>query len=1122
MTMAEIRYTEEQQAVLSAEGKIIVSASAGSGKTLVMIERMLKKILAGAQVDRMLALTFTNKAAAQMREKIRQSLIRRINAPEINEEERARLKQQLSRLPMAEISTIHSFCARFIRANFFLADVDGNFDIVSDDDADGKSMQSQALDQVFSELYETADPDFLALLSLYFRKKKDDAFKQELLRLYKQFRIRADYREELTRLQRGEGETFASVSADMLSRVRKDFAHIRAALQDSLPALRAMGNKITAARVEEVLSFLQLVDAAEGYYALCAIPMPKFSKKESVYKKDSDEKRKIIEKTDFYIGKIKDFFEKEAASVGTREEEEKRFVSARQTAERVAAVLLRFDAQYDAVKKERAKLDYNDLEHIALRLLSRPEVAEEMRSRFDYVFVDEYQDINPVQEKLISLVGGENIFLVGDVKQSIYGFRGSKSVYFTQKQSEYAAAGTSLHLSSNFRSADAVLSSVNRVFCRAMTPASCGIDYAAKPMRGGEGYGENPGRVTLHLLRKEETEKRERGVYSVIEEYMLARNNLTEDAQAREVLNIVEEELHGQIYDPDEKCMRSVRYGDIAVLARKNSKGIPAVLSCLAENGIPVSAAAQTNVCDFPEIRQITDILSLIDNAEQDIPLCSALLSAMGGLDNAALAAIRLRYQRRRGPFRRLVRAYARDFSDETASKLKAFFALLDKYVMFSHILSGGELIERLIAETGLETDWLSRDDGARRMERIRAFALLAQDKNVHDFLVYLKSLDYKVPVGENAGDDAVKVMTVHASKGLEFPVVILIDLNEKFHGADRKELLYSEKYGIAPRSYDLNNKLVFDNVLRRAIEEEADEEELKGELNILYVAMTRAKYSMHLVTDAEKSGKYADLHFASSFADFLPVELFADQVAEPYVARAPFERRQTLVTGGNEKLTETIVRSFRPAYPFAADVQLPVKSSASNLMRDAQGEEYYPVSRLVPDELSDAEKDGEDKTLVGTAYHAFLQYADFSADGEKELERLLRTGRLTSEQGALISAEKAKKILSMPVFKRLQDAQLFREQSFLVFLPANQILDTASEEDVLFQGFIDLLAVTPSGVEIVDYKYSARPAEAIRRHYAPQIKLYKKAAAKIMKIAEASIRATIVNIQTGEEIPMN
>ncbi len=1120
--MADIRYTDEQRAVLAAEGRIIVSASAGSGKTFVMIERMLEKILAGADIDRMLALTFTKKAAAQMREKISRRLIARLNEPGTGEEERARLKNQLSRLPMAEISTIHSFCSRLIRSDFFLADVDGSFEVMAEDDADGKSLQAQALDGVFSDAYEAGDADFLELLSLYYRKKKDAKLKEILLDLYRKLRVRADYRDVLARAGAGEGLSFGAIADELLARTQRECAYIGRAVEGYLPELEALGNKSTAELIVQMLSFIREVCAAKDYFAFCALPVPAFKRKESIRAEGRGREREIIEKVAFYRAALGDVIKENlGGAVSARETEEARCLQARQTAARLAEFLRRFDARYEELKRERGKLDYNDLEHIALRLLSVPRVAAETRARFDYVFVDEYQDINPVQERIISLVGGENVFLVGDVKQSIYAFRGSKSVYFTQKQAEFSAAGHSLFLTSNFRSADAVLSAVNRVFGRTMTKELCGIDYAARPMRGGEGYAGNPGRVAVHLVAEEKEEPRERGVYSVLEAYEAARGRAHGSAQAREILDIIEEELHGQIYDPDEKKFRPVRYGDIAVLSRKKEGAIAEIAAYLSENGIPVSAAAKTDICAFPEIRQVTDILSLIDNREQDVPLCSALLSAMGGLDNAELAAIRLRYSRRREPFRRCVRRYAEDLVDGTAQKLKNFFARLEKYVVLSHVLNAGELIERLIAETGTETDWLSRTDGARRLARLRAFALQAQDRNVHEFLVWLKSLEYRVPVGENAGDDAVKVLTMHASKGLEYPVVILTDLDAPFHGADRGEVSYSEAFGIAPKCYDGEKRLVYDTLLRRLIRMEEREEERKSELNILYVAMTRAKYSLHLVRGEKDAAKHSDPFYAKNYAALLPLDCFEGQVAPPYAARAPFERRQILVTGGSEELTEKIVRSFRPAYPHAAATELPVKTSASGILQaEGAGEEYYAVHRLV--EETEEGEGAADKTLVGTAYHAFLQYADFSADGAQELERLLRRNLLTAEQGKLISAKKAREILSMPVFRRLKDAQLFREQPFLVLLPAEEILGVPAKEEVLFQGFIDLLAVTERGVEIVDYKYSARTDADLRRHYAPQIRLYRKAAAKIMKIDERSVRAVIVNIQAGTEIPMD
>lgn len=1117
-----IKYTKEQQAVLDADGKIIVSASAGSGKTFVMIQRMLKKILSGGSVDRMLALTFTNKAAAQMREKIQKAVLSRLNEEDISEAERARLKEQLTLLPSAEVSTIHAFCARLIRSHFFLADVDGAFDIISDDDADGKSLQTLALEQVFAEAYEQKEEKFLRLLSVYFRKKKDARLKGIVLSVYKSLRVNYGYTAVLEHMRAGGDEAlFEKTVREIFRRVKEEASYLLSRIRPLRQELESLGNKNSLAVVCQLISFLELVLGQKDYFAFCALPMPAFNAKERVKKSTGERERELIDLTAYYKDATAGFAKEHLGGVANEAEEKRRLDKARELSALLAEYVLRFDEKYTALKKERAKLDYNDLEQIALHILEENEsVREEMRGKFDYVYVDEYQDVNPVQERIISLVSGENVFLVGDVKQAIYAFRGSKSKYFGMKQAEFEKVGSSLSLTSNFRSAEGILEAVNRVFNLAMTNEVCGIEYRDAPMQGGAGYDGEKGRVAVHLAPEKENEPVDRGIYSVEEEYFRTLQSPRENPLAREVLKIIDEELHQTYYDPDEKVFKGITYGDIAVLTRKKNADVSAIIRYLSENGVPVTTANKANVCDYPEIRQLIDILSLLDNREQDVPLCSALLSGMGGLNNAELAAIRVRYKDNKKSFRDCVRMYAGQFEDEIALKLKKFYDLLGRYVTLSHILSAGELTERLIAETGLETEWLSRGDGERRLARIRAFALAAQDKNVHEFLEYLKSLDYDLPVAENVGDNAVKVLTMHASKGLEYPVVILCNLESGFHGAERDEVLFSENYAFAPRCYDEEEKIVRGTLLRNLINMENREDELKGELNILYVAMTRAKYALHLVLSAKQSKKYSDAFYAQSHADFLPLSCFAGQIA-PAREIAPFERRQALVSAVDEREKEKILSVFHKPYPHAAATVLPVKTSASEMMSagtesGVAQEEYFSAHRLVP-----PEELGAEKNLVGTAYHAFLEHADFAAGGAAELERMKKSGVLPPEQLALLSPQKTEEILTMPVFKRLKDAELYREQPFLVTLPAREFFGGNSEENVLFQGVIDLLAVTKKGVEIVDYKYSSRSAAGIREHYAMQIKLYKKATARILKIDENTIRTTIVNIQSGEEIEM-
>jgi ATP-dependent helicase/nuclease subunit A len=542
------------------------------------------------------------------------------------------------------------------------------------------------------------------------------------------------------------------------------------------------------------------------------------------------------------------------------------------------------------------------------------------------------------------------------------------------------------------------------------------------------------------------------------------------------------------------------------------------------------------DLCSFPEIRQLTDILSLIDNREQDIPLCSALLSDMGGISNDDLVKIRLRYENNKKPFRECVRMYAEQFDDELARKLKRFYERLGKYNALSVTLSAGELTERLIADCGQEAKWMAMEGGGKRIAHVRAFVANMGDKNVHEFLQFLKESDNSLLVVDGGGENAVKVMTMHASKGLEFPIVILARLDKRFNTQDaREKCLYSDRYGIATHYYDEQRKVYYRTILFKAILAENDEEQLKEELNLLYVAMTRAKYGLHIVMK-EKKAKAEDPFYANCFADLLPASVFeaADGAGETMediedvedvediedvedvedIERRPFVERQLIIPPADKALTEQISSVLSVPYPRMADVTLPVKSSASGLMQ-AQ-DEYFTAYDFLPQE-----EPSDDLQEVGTAYHAFLQFARFSADGAAELERMVKNGILPEEQSRLLSPEKCKKILSMPVFQRLAGVQLFREQPFMVSLPAREMFDTDSERKVLFQGAIDLLAVPEGGVEIVDYKYSSRAAAGIREHYAVQIKLYKKAVAAIMHINESTIRATIVNIRSGEEIPL-
>ena len=1148
------RFTDEQRAAIEAQGKTIVSASAGSGKTTVMIEKIIRLIKSGCSVEEVLAVTFTKKAAAQMKEKLSKELIEAINAEETSTEKRAELKKRLSEVPSADISTIHSFCAKLIRSHFFIAGVDNAFKVIGGDDAEGKALKNAALDEVLDEGYESKDEKFLRLLSVYWRKKSDNALRKIFMTAYETLRNRADYREYLQRSGNYDEKTFDCVCADLFTRLKDKCAYYLGLLE----AERAYFEEIQALSQSklssELIECLQEICAAPGYFEACAVQKPKFTQNRSS-KNDDEIKREHIEKLAFLKTKVVKIFEDELEKTLSYQEELERFLQSGETAAALAEYLIKFDDAYAKKKTERGVLDYNDLEHKALELLKNETIVCEMQEKYRYVFVDEYQDVNPVQEEIISRLSGENLFLVGDVKQSIYGFRGSKSKFFVEKQREFEeTGGNNLAMTRNFRSADEVLNAVNTQFSLAMNLQTCNVDYSADSyMERGGRYALNSGKVRIHFLGKEEkTPIERRGVYSVKEK--TAKRGQSESLAAKTIRAIIEEERKHKIFDADLGEYRMAQYSDIAILSRKKQGQIAETVAALSAEGIPVSAAAAVNVCAYAEVKTLIDILSLIDNAQQDVPLCSALLSSMGGFSADELTLIRLAYKEETF-FRCACRKYAEEKSDMVAYKLRKFYEYFEKIRNLSRVLDTGELLTKLLSETRMEADFLSRENGVACMRRIHRFieeTAVPEPLCVHAFLERLRDLEYTVEYSENGGEDSVKALTMHSSKGLEYPIVILDNLSAPFRGVDHDEVFVEETYGLAPRAFDVVKMTKSSTLLRRLHEEKEASGAIADELNLYYVALTRAKHTLHMLF--EKPSVMPNVRYAKSFAEFTDFKVWKQYVEREETPDLPKQERTAFVFKPDETLTREIMDSFLWQYPHTGCENLPVKSSATALMTDdghttgaeikgfGQGsiKETLLTQGLFDDEASEK---GSTSVELGLAYHAFLERFDFSLlfdeNGEKASENVLKERILevvtrmreeNADEANLLDVEKLREILYNQVFFELAGMRLYKEQQFLVSLPIEKTYETydktafcgdAQKEETLFQGAIDLLAVGEDEARIIDYKYSRKGEEELRAHYMPQLKLYRLAVSKILGLDEGKIRCVIVNIYRGFQVDM-
>ena len=1095
-----VQMTEEQQLAVSSRGRVIVSASAGSGKTFVMIERLVALILGGEDVRHILAVTFTNKAAAQMRERLRTALLKGI--AEREGAERERLKEQLAALPLAEISTIHAFCGRLVRSYFYAAGVDPAFRITGTDNAEGMELSTRAMDAAFERAYAEGGVEFSALLDVWFRRRKDAKLKGIVKELHEKMRGLADYRAKLADM--GASDFFCEACETLAADIRRRADMVCTGLSDHGEEIEALGEKFTefALSLEDQLT--QIAQAGDLFdMQATAAQLPPLMRRPA--------RRNPTEEVSALIGFLagaKDLLadvRKDLSALAPREEEKARCQSAAALSRALAKLVIAYDDEYAREKADAGVLDYNDLEHCTLRLLENEQVRADLAQKYTAVFVDEYQDVNPVQEAILTRIAGDEVFLVGDAKQAIYGFRGSRSEFFEEKE---RFLPVSLRLSSNFRSAPAVLDAANRVFA----PLVDGY----VPMQGSDRYREHSGEVRLYSLPKEKADRAAPDrVYSVLEH----TGEEKPDPLGEKVAALVEGELGKTWFDADKGTEKKVTFGDIAVLTRRRGGEAGLVARALLSRGIPVTTAAEVNICDFFEARLLLDWLSFLDNPEQDIPFATALLSAVGNLTEADLTRVRLSPEGKGKTFRRACASFCTAHpSSPVAKKLTDFEARAAELRVHARIRTAAEVMNELLS-LGLEAQIAAKQGGTARLARVRRLIAEGEETDVNGFLSRLKATGYYLGFSESGGENSVKVLTMHASKGLEYPVVILAGTDVRFRGeSEQDEVIFTEKFLAAPKAFDVENKFAYTTLVRRASALISLAEERKQERNLLYVGMTRAKYRLHIILRERTGALFPALAMRGS--DFFDQSACADLFVQEEQEPRPAPPRRALVYRPDEEMKDEVLRVYEKPYAFEASTRLRVKSSATDLLREQKGEFLQKVKAGLGFLDEDEEFDGDTSKEAGIAYHAFLQHVHYGQDAGEELARMMREGELTPQQAALLKVENLRAILAIPCLAGLGGKRVLREQTFLMRLKACEIKADAPDDEIIFQGAIDLLVIG-GGYEVIDYKYSVLSDSALKEKYAVQIDLYKKAVARVAGVREEEVRAKIVNIARCREIDL-
>ncbi|MDD9147308.1 helicase-exonuclease AddAB subunit AddA [Sporolactobacillus sp. CQH2019] len=965
------RWTDRQwQAINECGHDVLVAAAAGSGKTAVLVERIIRKITdrrRRVNIDDLLVVTFTKAAAAEMRERIGRALEKEL----AEHPEDLFLRRQRTLLSKASIMTLHAFCMSVVKKYYYFLDLDPGFRLL--DETEAALLREEVLDDVLEKRYASDDPAFYRLADQYSGDRSDDALRRLIVRLYDFSRSNPWPDQWLDRMVKAYrlgsdvsiddfewiGDLKKALNRYVLSGIAalEEARHLcdetggpavyAGALDKDIAALRALAAQTGASWETLRFSFLNIV----------------FGKMPACKGRDVDAGLRD------QVKKIRDKVKKRIADLQQQwfaRSPQESIQDMRDMAPSVAllrALVQDFSALFKKEKRRRGLLDFSDLEHECLAVLRRegssPDneqpslVAEQYRARFEEVLVDEYQDTNRVQESIIQLItkdGGQggNLFMVGDVKQSIYGFRLAEPGLFTEKYRQFsdpAADGIKIDLSSNFRSRPEVIDGTNFLFRQVMDEATGGTDYDANAeLRCGASYpsGERP--VDLELI-----DRADRGENDGTDQDDPDATELEAAAIADRIRAMIGDGSGPafQVYDRSAGQMRAVRYRDIAILMRSANTSAAVMKDVLGQYGVPSYAELSKGYFDTVEVSVMLSVLQIIDNPYQDIPLASVLRSPIVGLDGDALARIRM--ADRAGAYYTAVKRYIRENGDSLADTLAGFLKKLSAWKSRSVSRPVSELIWQIYRDTGYYDYVGGLTGGTQRQANLKAFYDRAEQYEKTSFRGLFRFLRFIARMRENGGDlgearalseqeDVVRIMTIHKSKGLEFPIVFVAGLNKKFNLKDTAApALLHKTLGFGSLWIDPDQRQSVPTLLFLAIRERMKADAVAEEMRILYVAVTRAREKLILVSsvpDAKKKVHQwaAALHCrdwllpeyirgaVSSFLDWIGPCVIRHQSAEALHELAGGIPDRTAVSRDRSSWTVSMIAGVRMAADQAAE----------------------------------------------------------------------------------------------------------------------------------------------------------------------------------------------------------
>ncbi len=1177
-------WTDEQKQAINEKGSnILVAAAAGSGKTAVLVERIIKKVVEeGIDIDKLLVVTFTNAAASEMRERVLDAIYKKLDENPNDE----KLLRQITLLNKASICTIDSFCLEVVRNNFYeLENIAPNFRIA--DTTEIELLKQEVIEDIFEEKYENEDEDFSKLIHTYTSYRDDTPLKDLILKIYnyiqsnpfpekwlnekvEMFNIGNNLEDDFSTTPWGkvlleeiddelvDGISFLKSAAKILE-FNPDLEKFFQTIRNDIDMLNTLKSNLNSwDKAYEINTNLKFVTWPRN-------KVDSLEKDEAKSIRDSvKENLKVLDNILVCDSRTanQDIFDMYSILV------------------KLKNIILEFGEEFSKRKREKNIVDFQDVEHFALKILIKEkdgeiipsDIAKKYQEKYQEIAIDEYQDSNLVQEYILNSVSkGNNIFMVGDVKQSIYKFRQAMPELFISKYKKYKnkADKTSeddlkIQLFKNFRSRENVLYFTNLIFQDIMSDTLGDIEYNEDEyLNLGADYPEERQNLNTEIdvidLSDEDVEL---NLENVNEEKLEEEDRIENvELEARFVASKIKElvESKFQVWDRKEETYRDIKYRDIVILLRSTSSPAPVYEQELLNLEIPVFSDSSQEYLDSIEIQTIMSLLKIIDNPMQDIPLVCVLRSYIGKFTDNELVKIRLTDSY--DDFYTCMQKAIIDVDGDLKEKIQNFFDNLDKWRKEKEYLALDELIWKIYSDTGYYNYVGLMPNGDLRQANLKMLFQKAKDyessnfKGLYNFINFIDKLKISSGdmgsaklIGEN--DDVVRIMSIHKSKGLEFPVVFLSSTGKQFNLNDLKEdVLLHQEMGIGAKYIDYDKQVKYDTLSKLAIKNKILLETLSEEMRILYVALTRAKEKLFIIgvtrdfkKDLEKidsnierypkeNGKINPILVkkCKKYLDWiLLVYQYEKNLCSDKVELNTYKKKTLLKTlkkidneevdvlkeleskEANKEELNKISNILNYEYPNILDTTIPTKTAVTTLKQLESGEKILvekEISLPKPKFLKNGEEEKITAAMKGTLIHLCLQKLDVKVEYDigkinDLIEELEAKKIITTKEKEAINQNKILEFTKSNIWKELKTAkEIEKEKPFYINVPAKEIYKENTEENILVQGIIDLYYIDKdNNLNLVDYKtdyVEAENEQELVKKYRKQLELYKEALEK-------------------------